>query len=163
MASARTALAEMVKELSRELGASLDYDEEAGECVLARDDGQEIVVIPDDDADAILLIAPVAPVGTTDREGVLAWLLAENLEENHVGGTSLALDSGNDLVVLRHRVPVSTVDKTALSNMMTNIFGVVDAVAAAMNDRTGGVDFGEETLGDGAPDASGSIRPTDFA
>ncbi|MEO1459279.1 MAG: CesT family type III secretion system chaperone [Pseudomonadota bacterium] len=163
MASARAALAEMVKELSRELGASLEYDEDAGECVLARDDGQEIIVIPDDDADAILLIAPVAPVGSADRESVLSWLLAENLEETHLGGMTLALDSVNDLVVVRHRVPVSTVNSTALSNMMANTFGVVEAVAAAMADPASNADLGEETLDDGAQDAGASMRPTDFA
>lgn len=163
MANARAALGEMVKELSRELGEALEYDDEIGECVLARDDGQEVVILAEDESDAIYLMATVAPMGGTDRLGLQAWLLEENLNEEHLSGMAIGLDRNSDYIVVRHRVPLVTVNATSLNNMMMNIFGVVDALVAAMADRIAETGLGEGPLSDDATDEGASARPGDFA
>lgn len=155
MEQARDLAEALLRQAGEDLRTKLTFDED-GECVLARDDGQELILHLQDDATAMSIYAPLLPLRSETRESMLAWAMAQNLSDELTQGTTLGLEPQTDQLVVRHRVALHGMDGTGLSGLLSNLFDRVGAITQAM------IDF-EHDLSPDAPPTMSASTATDFA
>ena len=162
MTQARATLDNLLGSVGGQIGTPLSLNDD-DECILERDDGQEIVISLSKTAEKVILIAPLPPAPEEDREPLYAWLLEQNLADAMTGGATIGLDRSSDLLALRFHLSIDGLDSVQLENVLTNLFGVADELTAAIADFRH--EENEEPPGDGydQTETRAPQNPSDFA
>jgi len=131
MATDRHAVDALLGMVGAEIGTPLALDDD-NECIVARDDGQEVILALGDDASALFVMAPLISSGHDRREELFAWLLEVNMEDELTRGTTIGLDRATDTLVLRYRLPLEGLSGVELAGLLSNLFTVIDEMTAAI-------------------------------
>ena len=91
MADPRFLMEELLKAASEEFGEQLDVDENA-ECIIERDDGQELAMRVCEEPAALQFFAPLGSPPNQDREAFFAFLLDLNLNHEITDGAAISGD-----------------------------------------------------------------------
>ena len=138
----------LLADLSKDVGEALALDAD-GACLLQRDDGQEVVVTACDVAEAAIFFAPLCAAVADDRAGLFAMLLEKNLYDDETRGAAIGYDSHSNLLSLRHREPIATLNADGLRSIIHNML----ETAATLNERIAAFISGAGVNADpGAPD-----------
>lgn len=110
-----------LSDLIRQFGESLDLPQleldELNCCWLTFDDVL-VCLEADENADKLLLYAPVADLPATDREALLVSLLQANLFWRETGGGTLAVSTETQQVILQLPATLSAQTAASLGEMM---------------------------------------------
>ena len=134
MSDARHVLQDLLKTASAELGVPLELSED-NECVITRADGQELVVGAEEGDESIWIFAPLFEVGPNNREALFAWALQENVIQEHTRGAVIGMDTTTDRFLLSHRVHLSILSGDRLSQILSNLFELVDTIANVIAEK----------------------------
>lgn len=121
----------MLKIASAELGVPLELTEE-NQCVIARDDGQELVVGAEEGDETIWMFAPLVEAGHHRRDELFAWALQENAVQEHTRGAVIGFDMTTDRFVLSHRVHISILSGHRLSQVLANLLELIDTISGVI-------------------------------
>ena len=132
MADPRFMMEELLKAVSEEFGEQLDFDENA-ECVIERDDGQELGMRVCEEPAELQFFAPLGSPPDQDREAFYAFLLALNLNHEITDGATIGVDDVVDLIIMIKTVSVHDLDPAHFAAMLAHVFEVVDRLSAAVS------------------------------
>ena len=134
MPSSRATAEILLKAVGNEIGTPLGLDEN-GECIIARDDGQEVIVVASDNSDRIAIMAPLLSVGPAGREALFEWLLEVNLANELTQGATIGLDRSADMLAIRHAIAADSLDGNRLSDIIANVFALVDELISTIGEK----------------------------
>lgn len=134
MKDAKHVLQDLLKTASTELGIPLELSEE-NDCVITRADGKELVVGAEDGDETVWLFAPLFEVGANNREALFAWALQENVIQEHTRGAVIGIDTATDRFLLSHRVHVSILSGDRISQILSNLFELIDTISDVIAEK----------------------------
>lgn len=132
MADPRFMIEELLKAASEEFGEQLDLDEYA-ECIIERDDGQELGMRVCENPAALQFFAPLGSPPVQDREAFYAFLLALNLNHEITDGATIGVDDLEDLIIMSKTVSVHDLDPAHFTATLAHLFEVVDRISVAIS------------------------------
>ena len=154
MADPRFLMEELLKAVSEEFGEQLDFDENA-ECIIERDDGQELGMRVCEEPAALQFFAPLGSPPDQDREAFFAFLLDLNLNHEITDGATISVDHVVDLIIMSKTISVHDLDPAHFAATLAHVFDVVDKISIAISgddpteyDPTGDAPGDQSTEGD---------------
>lgn len=157
MADPRFMMEELLKAASEEFGEQLDLDENA-ECIIERDDGQELGMRVCEEPAALQFFAPLGSPPDQDREAFYAFLLALNLNHEITDGATIGVDDLEDLIVMIKTISVHDLDPAYFTAMLAHVFAVVDRLHIAI----AGDGPIEDASGDQSTEGDDQSKPSSF-
>ena len=131
MADPRFLMEELLKAASEEFGEQLDFDENA-ECIIERNDGQELGMRVCEGPAALQFLAPLGSPPDQDREAFYAFLLALNLNYEITDGATIGVDEVVDIIIMSKTISVHDLDPAHFAAALAHVFEVVDRVSIAI-------------------------------
>ena len=163
MADPRFMMEELLKAASEAFGEQLDFDDNA-ECIIERDDGQELGLRVCEDPAVLQFFAPLGSPPDQDREAFYAFLLALNLNHEITDGATIGVDDLEDLIIMIKTISVHDLDPAHFTAALTHVFAVVDRISIAISgdgpteyDPTGDAPGDQPTEGDDQSAPSGFV------
>ena len=162
MADPRFMMEELLKAASEEFGEQLDFDENA-ECIIERNDGQELGMRVCEEPAALQFLAPLGPPPEQDREAFYAFLLALNLNHEITDGATIGVDDVVDLIIMSKTISVHDLDPADFAAALAHVFAVVDSINAAIT-GDGPVEYDpiEDAPGDQSTEGDDQSAPSSF-